>query len=791
MFIRINAVTMKKEITTFLMLVCISLPLFCQNFNLTLRKKVSFPDESIAGVWGYEKNGREYALVAGSDNLRILDVTDPEKTPSPIVKLPMASDWGKEVRTFRNFAYVSAENGPGLVIYDLSNLPASQPASYPKKVISQVNGHTFSVHTLHVDTTAGTLYLNGTSKGTLVFNLLPDPFSPVFAGVYDEFYGIHDGYVDNDTLYAAHINQGFVAVVDMHDKSNPEVLSTFETPGKFPHNTWLTRDRRHLLAADEISNGFVSLWDIANLDDIREMSRFRPTPGSGSVPHNAFILNDYAFASWYRDGLILLDLTRPENVVQVGRYDTCPLAGDSYDGSWGNYPYLPSGNVLVTDKVEGLFILTPTYIRACYLEGKVKDAVSDNPLPGVKVFIFDGDQVEPTLSSMQGEYKTGQAKTGEFEVLFYKEGYRPLLRKAELKPGEVTLLDVELVPLSMPGDDVPILLVAAENNQPLGNIEVVFRNEVLQFQVKTDAKGWVKVPVVYTDSFDVFPAIWGRLPSKGIVIDPVRPPVVRLVQGYYDDFHFDFGWESEGDAERGTWEKGEIEVEQFFSTPANDVLNDLGRQCFTTGLTTPANNSWIDVHNGTARLVSPLITLDGYRSPYLRFSYWQNSEDTLQGLSVFLENEHSRIKLWRTGQNKPIWFSSPEILLPAKEGGWRVVFEARDTIDDWEWGWLDAGLDVVEIRDGQPSPAQPFEELQVGVFPNPFHDKLLVRCVLPDNGLPADWQLFDLAGKQVQAGRINTEAAVITLTPDVANGMYFFHIQQNGNPGQTIKVVKF
>lgn len=40
--------SMKKEITTFLMLVCISLPLFSQNLNFTLRSQFAFPDEKIS-----------------------------------------------------------------------------------------------------------------------------------------------------------------------------------------------------------------------------------------------------------------------------------------------------------------------------------------------------------------------------------------------------------------------------------------------------------------------------------------------------------------------------------------------------------------------------------------------------------------------------------------------------------------------------------------------------------------------------------------------------------------------
>ncbi|MBV6439154.1 MAG: hypothetical protein EPGJADBJ_00790 [Saprospiraceae bacterium] len=782
---------MKKFILHFLLLYAAQS--FAQNSNFTLRSQFTFPNEKISGVWGYEKAGREYALVAGAKNLHIVEVTDPD-VPSHIVSLPMTDDWGKEVRTFQHVAYVCAESGPGLVIYDLSALPDTLPASYPKKEINYAGGKQTRGHTLHVDTAAGVLYLNdGGSTRSWIFKISSQPFSPVFAGFYDELGGIHDGYAGNDTLFAAHIYEGFVAVVDMHDKSNPIVLSTFETPGKFPHNTWPTRDRRHLIATDEVSNGFASIWETGDLEDIREVSRFRPTPGSGSVPHNAFILNDFAFVSWYRDGLILLDLTRPENAVQVGHYDTCPLEGDGYNGSWGNYPYLPSGNTLISDIEQGLFVLTPAYIRACYLEGTVKDATSKNPLSGVQVLIFKGDQVEPPHTSAQGEYRTGQTKAGEFEVLFYKEGFRPVLQKAELKPSEVALLNVELVPLSSPGKDLSMLFLAAEDNQPLANIKVVVRNGIFQFEIKTDAKGWAKVPIVYADSFDVLPVLWGRLPLKKMWMDPVESPVVRLQRGYYDDFYFDLGWTSGGDAQKGFWERGILEkFKPFIPGPDEDVPDDWGELCYLTDIRINYGEITYDVDGGTVRLVSPEVDLRRFQQPDLHFQFWCSLLDTSLRFSVFIENETIRKEIWSRNKFAYVWTSSGTIALPeeVKSGNWRIVFEAKDTTSGFDQSFLEVGLDAVEIRDGQPTPALPIETLQAEVFPNPFHERLFVRCLLPERQLPAQWRLFDVAGRQVLSGQIDSEAAVLELIPTLASGVYFFYIQQDESQGKTIKVVK-
>ena len=66
-------------------------------------------------------------------------------------------------------------------------------------------------------------------------------------------------------------------------------------------------------------------------------------------------------------------LSRPNNLVEVGNFDTYFPASTGFSGAWGVYPFLPSGNILIGDINSGLFILGPTYKRASYLEGIVKD----------------------------------------------------------------------------------------------------------------------------------------------------------------------------------------------------------------------------------------------------------------------------------------------------------------------------------------------------------------------------------------------------------------------------------
>ena len=99
---------------------------FSQNTNVVFRKKLTFPGETLANVCGYTANGYEYALVGGSKGTYIIDVTDPDN-PVQIVQIPGTNNLWKEIKTYKNYAYVVSEGGFGLQISDLSSWPSPTP----------------------------------------------------------------------------------------------------------------------------------------------------------------------------------------------------------------------------------------------------------------------------------------------------------------------------------------------------------------------------------------------------------------------------------------------------------------------------------------------------------------------------------------------------------------------------------------------------------------------------------------------------------------------------------------
>jgi hypothetical protein len=94
---------------------------------------------------------------------------------------------------------------------------------------------------------------------------------------------------------------------------------------------------------------------------------------SSNPVHNVFVLGDYAHISYYKDGYVVLDISDPTSPQLVGQYDTYTGADGGYDGAWGVYPYLPSGNVIVSDMSTGLYI--------CKFTPPVTEAGNDEKVP--------------------------------------------------------------------------------------------------------------------------------------------------------------------------------------------------------------------------------------------------------------------------------------------------------------------------------------------------------------------------------------------------------------------------
>jgi len=414
--------------------------------NIQLRSVLPYPVQ-LSNVWGYADSlNNEYALVGLYDGMSIVDVTNPDSV-TELFHIPGPNGIWREIKTWNGHAYATNESGDGLLIVDLEMLPDTITYSYWTADTSLGTSHT-----VFIDEN-GILYLFGYNdfnrnipydqRGALICDLNQDPENPVIIGRYSASY-VHDGYVRGDTLWASQINAGNFAVIDVADKANPVVLATQETPNRFTHNCWLADDGKYLFTTDERANSFVASFDVSDLDNITELDRYQADPGSLLIPHNTYFLNGYLFTAYYKYGMNILDATYPDNLVEVGYYDTSPFPNsDGFSGCWGVYPFLPSGTILASDMETGLYVLTADLKRACYLVGTVTDETNGNPVNDVTVEIMTTSSIKKT--SLLGDYKTGIADPGRYDIRFYKAGCLPkIFAGVELEAGMTDTLNVVL-----------------------------------------------------------------------------------------------------------------------------------------------------------------------------------------------------------------------------------------------------------------------------------------------------------------------------------------------------------
>ena len=167
-------------------------------------------------------------------------------------------------------------------------------------------------------------------------------------------------------------NETALSIADVTDKSNPVALSriSYPRPG-YTHQGWITEDHRYFFMGDESDEINVNregtpfpgtrtmIYDIQDLDDPILTKEFFGTTAASD--HNLYIRGDLMFQSNYLAGLRIIDVSDPENPIEIGYFDTVPFSENtpSMSGSWSNYPFFPSGIVIVNSGSEGLFMVRP------------------------------------------------------------------------------------------------------------------------------------------------------------------------------------------------------------------------------------------------------------------------------------------------------------------------------------------------------------------------------------------------------------------------------------------------
>jgi choice-of-anchor B domain-containing protein len=572
--------------------------------------------QDLSDIWGWRNpaDGKEYALVGTTNSFSIVDVSNPTN-PVQVQNVPGANTIWRDIKTWGNYAYVTNEGSGGLLIVDLSGLPGS---------ISTFNwngGIGFSTaHNIYIDEN-GIAYLCGSNGGlgTVMIDVDANPTNPPVVGSYTLRY-VHDLFVRGDTMWTGEINNGIFSVVDVSNKAAPTVLATQSTSSNFTHNLWLSDDGATVFTTDEVGGANVDAYDVSDLSDITELDRFRPPTGPSSIPHNTYVKDNFVLTAWYRDGLRIADATQPDNLIEVGFYDSSPFSGGGFNGAWGAYPYLPSGHVLISDIEEGLLVVTPTFTGAAYLEGSITDASSGAPLFNANITL-DGTT---TNSNLFGQYATGTGNGGSYTVTVARSGYvTQNISGVSLTAGSTTTLDVALIPSTAFTQSGQVRDQAT--GAGIAGAQVRLSSATGTFNTTTDGAGNFSIAGLPGDVYDVVAGKWGFEEVLLSGVSLTGPALtIDLEAGFVDQFNLDLGWTTSGTSSTGQWERGAPIGTDFSGLPVNpsvDQAADPGNACYVTG-NGGGSAGTDDVDAGTAVLTSPVFDLSAALDPSIEYSRW-------------------------------------------------------------------------------------------------------------------------------------------------------------------------
>mgnify|MGYP000908403778 CR=1 FL=1 len=324
--------------------------------------------------WGYvSPSGREYALMGLANQIAFVEITNPA---TPVIRASIAhtnSLWA-DVKSHGAYAYVSNEAGGGIQIINMTNIDAGTVT-----LVGTITGSGATNHTLAVDNASGFLYAAGSNLngGSLIAYNLANPAAPVEAGRWTSAQGgvyVHETQVMTYTTgpYAgkqiafAFCGGNGLKIVDFTNKAAPVLMATnLYASLNYCHQGWLNGDKTLLYVDDEIDGpaegvpyDLTRVFNVTNLSAPVQVGTFSAGV-PGAIDHNLYVVGRYLYQSNYTSGLRILDLqVNPLSPPEVAFIDTYPdNNAATYDGSWNNWPFYPSGNIIISDIQGGLFVV--------------------------------------------------------------------------------------------------------------------------------------------------------------------------------------------------------------------------------------------------------------------------------------------------------------------------------------------------------------------------------------------------------------------------------------------------
>ncbi|KAK4244296.1 hypothetical protein C7999DRAFT_17432 [Corynascus novoguineensis] len=362
-----------------------------------------------AGSWGWTSpGGREFVAIGQQDGTAFAEVSSRGKLIY-LGRLPQYGEappsmW-REIKGYKSYILIGSEAvDHGVQIFDLSKLLDVDPSS--PVVFDSVKdltgfwgeglplGRSHNVVTneeLNYGVATGFQPRDGPLKAGLIFFDLSDPSNPKTLGGTGEDGYVHDAqcivyrgpdkkYDGKDICYG--YDEDSLTIFDVSDKENIKVISNTSYEGfAYTHQGWVLDPewQQYLITDDEYdefnktgigAEGYpISyIWDISSLEAPKQTGHYKGL--RKGIDHNQYVKDGFTYQSNYGLGLSILDLRSVpsdpsgKGIKEVAYFDTHPeddhIPGGgnvTFTGSWSNYPFFPSGFIVINTMDRGAFVV--------------------------------------------------------------------------------------------------------------------------------------------------------------------------------------------------------------------------------------------------------------------------------------------------------------------------------------------------------------------------------------------------------------------------------------------------
>lgn len=376
----------------------------CKNIDLLSHVPLSDLNNASAAndVWGFVdlNTQKEYALIGLNNGVSVVDVTVAD-APVVVGSVTAQNTQWRDIKvhqkyypnsnSWKTYAYATEDNvTEGLLIIDLTNLPEDVSVMMVNRTDSSahnafISGVDYSTGVAKTGL-EGRLQIAGANNALGALKTFQIESSARVTPVYTPSSTNNQGYTHD--ISGVHIDDERVGtqcegengqceilfdynvkeakIWNSTDIENPVLIgevkqSQFLNP-EYIHSGWTTEDNKVLLVHDELDesrNGHrtrVQLFDISDLTNPQPLAVWEGP--DNAIDHNGYVRGNRYYMSHYERGLTVLDLSDPSDPTTVGWFDTFPIGNNTaFSGAWGVYPFLPSGNILVSDINSGLYVL--------------------------------------------------------------------------------------------------------------------------------------------------------------------------------------------------------------------------------------------------------------------------------------------------------------------------------------------------------------------------------------------------------------------------------------------------